>query len=64
MPEPQVPPKKPEAKSGLRTTELYVSVAAGLLPQLIDHLPPTWRAAAITLAGIFYTLSRGLAKNK
>ena len=62
MPEPQVPPKAPTPKPGVRTTEFYVSIAAGLLPQLIDHLPPTWRAVVLTAAGAVYTLARGLAK--
>lgn len=63
MPEPYVPPKEPEAvKPGWRTTEFYVTIGAGLLPQLIDHLPPTWRAGVLTAAGLIYTLSRALAK--
>jgi hypothetical protein len=60
MPEPTMPPEKP--KPGYRTTEFYFSIAAALVPQVIDHLPPTWRAGILAAAGLVYTLSRGLAK--
>lgn len=51
-----------EPKPGWKTTEFYASVAAMLVPQIVEGLPATWRAALTAGAAALYTLARGLAK--
>lgn len=49
-------------KPGWQTTEFYVSALAMVVPQLMEALPPTWRAGLSVAAGAVYTLARALSK--
>lgn len=51
-----------QPKSGLKTTEFWVTIGAMAVPQLVESLPPTWRAVLSTAAGAVYAIARTLAK--
>jgi hypothetical protein len=49
-------------KPGYKTTELYVTAAAGCLPYVIDAVPKSWAAVISGVVAVGYAISRGLAK--
>jgi len=52
-------------RTGLKTTELWVTVATdvGLVASALQgSLPPKWAAICAAVANLAYALSRGLAK--
>ena len=52
-------------KSGLYTTELWVTVATdvGIIASAVaGALPPKWAAICAAVANVAYAVSRGLAK--
>jgi hypothetical protein len=64
-----VPPDRPTPvlpakaiKPGWQTTEFYLSLVTAILPWLSSHIPPQWQAGLSVVSGIFYAISRGLAK--
>lgn len=57
-----VTPASAEPKSGVKTTEFWLSLAGQLAPLFATAIPDELRAILATVAAGLYTISRGLAK--